>query len=92
MKIEEFRKNPKCWILASNNENNISLMDEWSAHPFGSAKFNIDGATKGSYGLANICDILRDRFPPKPRKGDESISELVEILSGEAKVMDVELG
>ncbi|KAL4384743.1 hypothetical protein GQ457_15G002920 [Hibiscus cannabinus] len=31
-------------------------------------------------------------FPPKPRKGDESISELVEILSGEAKVVDVELG
>ncbi|KAL4303150.1 hypothetical protein GQ457_10G017370 [Hibiscus cannabinus] len=32
------------------------------------------------------------RFPPKPRKGDEFNSELVEILSGEAKVVDVELG
>ncbi|KAL4351568.1 hypothetical protein GQ457_06G000420 [Hibiscus cannabinus] len=49
------------------------------------------GKTNASlYNIIMIKNYLR--FPPKPRKGDESISELVEILSGEAKVVDVELG
>ncbi|KAL4387247.1 hypothetical protein GQ457_09G024950 [Hibiscus cannabinus] len=49
--------------------------------------------TQGEYRYPRAgTDTLKLGFPPNPRKGDESISELVEILSGEAKVVDVELG
>ncbi|KAK8601126.1 hypothetical protein V6N12_050968 [Hibiscus sabdariffa] len=60
MTIEELKRNPKCWSLASNDENNIGLSDERLVHPFGSAKFSTNGAVKGSYGPIDIRGILGD--------------------------------
>ncbi|KAL4351762.1 hypothetical protein GQ457_06G007540 [Hibiscus cannabinus] len=58
---------------------------------FGTIKQASKHQEKANASLYNII-MIKNWFPPKPRKGDESISELVEILSGEAKVVDVELG
>ncbi|KAL4280735.1 hypothetical protein GQ457_03G017700 [Hibiscus cannabinus] len=60
---------------------------------FGTIKKASKHQEKTNASLYNINMIKNClRFPPKPRKGDEFNSELVEILSGEAKVVDVELG
>ncbi|KAL4388350.1 hypothetical protein GQ457_09G017680 [Hibiscus cannabinus] len=58
---------------------------------FGTIKQASKHQGKTNASLYNII-MMKNWFPPNPRKGDESISELVEILSGEAKVVDVELG
>ncbi|KAL4339971.1 hypothetical protein GQ457_08G024690 [Hibiscus cannabinus] len=58
---------------------------------FGTIKQASKHQRKTNASLYNII-MIKNWFPPKPRKGDESISELVEIFSGEAKVVDVELG
>ncbi|KAL4285049.1 hypothetical protein GQ457_16G007060 [Hibiscus cannabinus] len=60
---------------------------------FGTIKQASKHQEKTNASLYNINMIKNClRFPPKPRKGEEFNSELVQILSGEAKVVDVELG
>ncbi|KAL4360531.1 hypothetical protein GQ457_04G030100 [Hibiscus cannabinus] len=41
-------------------EKKLAECDEWNFPHFGFVKFNIDGAVKGSYGLAGIGGVLRD--------------------------------
>ncbi|KAL4383754.1 hypothetical protein GQ457_15G019610 [Hibiscus cannabinus] len=72
---------------------NKSQRSPTARNTFGTIKQASKHQEKTNASLYNINMIKNClRFPPKPRKGEEFNSELVEILSGEAKIVDVELG
>ncbi|KAL4342137.1 hypothetical protein GQ457_08G027850 [Hibiscus cannabinus] len=56
------------------------------------SNLSIDTQREYRYPSAGTDTLRLGTDTLEQRKGDESISELVEILSGEAKVVDVELG